>query len=126
MKTYSFIVAIHNSTIIEVTADDINDAHDIAMNKVHEGGYLKLLCNPSDVEIELDLDGEEECYKSAHTFMMGKREDAAELCRELNEIIGRNEFVVSCDGAGILGISAEELTDEEIERLNLSEDFTIN
>lgn len=126
MKTYSFIVAIHNSTIIEVTADDINDAHDIAMNKVHDGGYLKLLCNPSDVEIELDLDGEEECYKSAHTFMMGKREDAAELCRELNEILGRNEFVVSSDGAGILGISAEELTDEEIERLNLSEDFIIN
>lgn len=65
-------------------------------------------------------------YKSAHTFMMGKREDAAELCRELNEILGRNEFVVSSDGAGILGISAEELTDEEIERLNLSEDFIIN
>jgi len=126
MKTYSFIVAIHNSTIIKVTADDINDAHDIAMNKVYDGGYLKSLCNPSDVEIELDLDGEEECYKSAHTFMMGKREDAAERCRELNEILGRNEFVVSSDGAGILGISAEELTDEEIERLNLSEDFIIN
>lgn len=126
MKTYSFIVAIHNSTIIEVTADDIYDAQEIAMNKVHDGGYLKLLCNPSDVEIELDLDGEEECYKSAHTFMTGKREDAAELCRELNELLGRNEFVVSSDGAGILGIYAEELTDEEIERLNLSEDFIIN
>lgn len=125
MKTYSFIVAIHNSTIIEVIADDINDAHDIAMNKVYDGGYLKLLCNPSDVEIELDLDGEEECYKSAHTFMMGKREDAAERCRELNELLGRNEFVVSSDGAGILGISAEELTDEEVERLNLYEDFII-
>jgi hypothetical protein len=65
-------------------------------------------------------------YKSAHTFMMGKREDASELCRELNELLGRNEFVVSSDGAGILGISAEELTDEEIERLNLTEDFIIN
>ena len=58
MKNYSFIVAVRNSTIIEVTADDINEAHDMAMNKVHEGGYLKLLCNPSDVEIEVDIDGE--------------------------------------------------------------------
>ena len=69
MKTYSFIVAIHNSTIIEVTADDINEAHDMAMNKLHEGGYLKDLCNPSDVEIEVDLDGEEECYRSANPKM---------------------------------------------------------
>ena len=60
MKTYSFIVAIHNSTIIEVNADDINEAHDMAMNKVYDGGYLKDLCNPSDVEIEVDLDGEYE------------------------------------------------------------------
>lgn len=126
MKTYSFIVAVRNSTIIEVKAENLEDAQEIVMNKVHEGGYLKDLCNPSDMEIEFDLDGEEECYKSAHTFMMGKREDAAELCRELNELLGRNEFVVSSDGAGILGIYAEELTDEEIERLNLSEDFTIN
>jgi hypothetical protein len=126
MKTYSFIVAVRNSTIVEVQAENLLDAHDIVMNKVHEGGYLTDLCNPSDMEIEVDIDGEEECYKSAHTFMMGKREDASELCRELNAILGRNEFVVSSDGAGVLGISAEELTDEEIERLNLSEDFIIN
>lgn len=126
MKLYSFIVAVRNSTIVEVYAENLEDAQESVMDKVHECGYLKDLCNPSDMEIEFDLDGEEECYKSAHTFMMGKREDAAELCRELNELLGRNEFVVSSDGAGILGISAEELTDEEIERLNLSEDFTIN
>lgn len=126
MKLYSFIVAVRNSTIVEVYAENLEDAQESVMDKVHECGYLKDLCNPSDMEIEFDLDGEEECYKSAHTFMMGKREDAAELCRELNELLGRNEFVVSSDGAGILGIYAEELTDEEIERLNLSEDFTIN
>jgi len=56
MENYTFIVTITNSTIIEVTADDINEAHDIAMNKVHDGGYLKDLCNPSDVEIELKLE----------------------------------------------------------------------
>lgn len=126
MKLYSFIVAVRNSTIVEVYAENLEDAQESVMDKVHECGYLKDLCNPSDMEIEFDLDGEEECYKSAHTFMMGKREDAAELCRELNELLGRNEFVVSSDGAGILGIYAEELTDEEIERLNLSEDFIIN
>ena len=126
MKLYSFIVAVRNSTIVEVYAENLEDAQESVMDKVHECGYLKDLCNPSDMEIEFDLDGEEECYKSAHTFMTGKREDAAELCRELNELLGRNEFVVSSDGAGILGIYAEELTDEEIERLNLSEDFTIN
>lgn len=126
MKLYSFIVAVRNSTIVEVYAENLEDAQESVMDKVHECGYLKDLCNPSDMEIEFDLDGEEECYKSAHTFMTGKREDAAELCRELNELLGRNEFVVSSDGAGILGIYAEELTDQEIERLNLSEDFTIN
>lgn len=126
MKLYSFIVAVRNSTIVEVYAENLEDAQESVMDKVHECGYLKDLCNPSDMEIEFDLDGEEECYKSAHTFMTGKREDAAELCRELNELLGRNEFVVSSDGAGILGIYAEELTDQEIERLNLSEDFIIN
>ena len=125
MKIYSFIVAIHNSTIIKVTADDINEAHDMAMNKVHEGGYLKLLCNPSDVEIEVDIDGEKECYKSAHTNMVGSSDDAEELCKELNELLGRNEFGWYVNGESI-GISAANLTEEEIERLNLTEDFIIN
>jgi len=125
MKTYSFIIAIHNSTIIEVTADDINEAHDMAMNKVHDGGYLKDLCNPSDVEIEVDLDGEEECYRSAFKFMKGKPEDAIELCRELNELLGRDEFDWY-DNSDSLGISANNLTDEEVEQLNLAEDFIIN
>ena len=56
METYTFIVRITNSTVIEVNADDIIEAQDIAMNKVYDGGYLRDLCNPSDVEIELDLE----------------------------------------------------------------------
>jgi hypothetical protein len=61
MKNYSFIVAVRNSTIIEVNAENFEDAQEIVMNKVYEGGYLTDLCNPSDMEIELDIDGEEEC-----------------------------------------------------------------
>ena len=125
MKTYSFIVAVRNSTIIEVKAENFDDAQEIVMNKVHEGGYLTDLCNPSDMEIELDIDGEEECYKSAHTNMVGSSEDAAELCRELNELLGRDEFGWYVNGESI-GISAANLTEEEIERLNLTEDFIIN
>jgi hypothetical protein len=125
MKTYSFIVAVRNSTIIEVNAENFGDAQEIVMNKVHEGGYLKLLCNPSDVEIEVDIDGEKECYKSAHTNMVGSSGDAEELCKELNELLGRNEFGWYVNGESI-GISAANLTEEEIERLNLTEDFIIN
>ena len=125
MKIYSFIVAVRNSTIIEVNAENFGDAQEIVMNKVHEGGYLKLLCNPSDVEIEVDIDGEKECYKSAHTNMVGSSDDAEELCKELNELLGRNEFGWYVNGESI-GISAANLTEEEIERLNLTEDFIIN
>ena len=56
METYTFIVRVTNSTVIEVTADDINKAHDIAMNKIYDGGYLSDLCNPSDVQIELEIE----------------------------------------------------------------------
>ena len=62
MKTYSFIVAVRNSTIIEVKAENFEDAQEIVMNKVHDGGYLTDLCNPSDVEIEVEFDGEEEDF----------------------------------------------------------------
>ena len=58
MKTYSFIVRVTNSTIIEVNAENFEDAQEIAMNKVHYGGYTIDLFNPSDVKIELELDEE--------------------------------------------------------------------
>jgi hypothetical protein len=136
MKTYSFIVAIHNSTIIEVTADDINEAHDTAMNKLHDGGYLKDLCNPSDIEIDVEVQDEFE-VKSAETFMVGTREEAEERCRELRETLGvwaRGSFYIDSDepntqnpedGERILRIKGCDLTDKEVEMLNLSEDFII-
>lgn len=125
MKLYSFIVAVRNSTIVEVYAENLEDAQESVMDKVHECGYLKDLCNPSDMEIEFDLDGEEECYRSAHTNMVGSSDDAEELCKELNVLLGRNEFGWYVNGESI-GISAANLTDEDIELLNLSEDFIIN
>lgn len=63
--------------------------------------------------------------KSAHTFMQGTIEDAIELCSELNQLLGRDEFVTSDNGKGILSISAESLTQSEVEALNLNDDFII-
>ena len=137
MKTYSFIVAVRNSTIIEVNAENFEDAQEIAMNKVHDTGVLSDICNPSDMEIDLELDEVYE-FKSAQTFMVGTRKDAEERCRELNELLGdlrwSNFYVTSDepntqnpeDGERILCISNEQVTTEEIERLNLTEDFIIN
>ena len=58
-------------------------------------------------------------------LQVGKPEDAIELCRELNELLGRDEFDWY-DNSDSLGISANNLTDEEVEQLNLAEDFIIN
>jgi hypothetical protein len=137
MKTYSFIVRVTNSTIIEVNAENFEDAQEIAMNKVHDTGVLSDICNPSDMEIDLELDEVYE-FKSVQTFMVGTRKDAEERCRELNELLGdlrwSNFYVISDepntqnpqDGERILCISNQQVTTEEIERLNLSEDFIIN
>lgn len=137
MKLYSFIVAVRNSTIVEVYAENIEDAEKSVIEKVHECGYLADLCNPSDMEIEVDIDAEYE-FKSVQTFMVGTRKDAEERCRELNELLGNfrwsNFYVTSDepntqnpeDGERILCICNDQVTTEEIERLNLSEDFTIN
>jgi hypothetical protein len=57
MKTYSFIVRVTNSTIIEVNAENFEDAKEIAMDEVHYGGYIIDLLNPS-VKIDLELDEE--------------------------------------------------------------------
>jgi hypothetical protein len=56
--------------------------------------------------------------------MVGSSDDAEELCKELNELLGRNEFGWYVNGESI-GISAANLTEEEIERLNLTEDFKL-
>ena len=55
MNTYEVIVSIVNSTIIEVQAEDIISAQDIALDKVYDEGILKDLCNPSDVEIDTEV-----------------------------------------------------------------------
>ena len=81
--------------------------------------------NPNDINQE---------FKSAITFLVGEREDAADLCRELNQLLGRTEFVIASDvpnedapeeGARVLQIYADELTDAEIEKLNLENEFVI-
>ena len=73
-------------------------------------------------------------FKSALTHLVGEREDAAELCRELNEMLGRTEFVIAsdvpnvdapADGARVLQIYADELTDAEIEMLEIENEFVI-
>lgn len=73
-------------------------------------------------------------FKSAITHLVGEREDAAELCRELNEMLGRTEFVIAsdvpnvdapADGTRVLQIYADELTDAEIEMLDLENEFVI-
>lgn len=134
MKTYSIIVRVKNSTIIEVNAENFEDAQEIALT---DTGVLSDICNPSDMEIELELDEVYE-FKSVQTFMVGTREDAEERCRELNELLGilrwSNFYVTSDepntqnpeDGERVLCICNNQVTTEEIERLNLSEDFTIN
>lgn len=137
MKTYEFIVRVTNSTIVEVSAENFEDAQDTAMNKIYDTGLLSDICNASDMEIDLELDAEYE-FKSVQTFMVGTREDAEERCRELNELLGNlrwsNFYVTSDepntqnpeDGERILCICNEQVTIEDIERLNLSEDFIIN
>jgi len=60
MKTYQFILTITNSTIIEVQADDYERAFDIAYKEAFETDAVKNLCNPSDVEADLEWTGEEE------------------------------------------------------------------
>jgi hypothetical protein len=58
-NTYRFILTISNSTVIEVQADNYDDAMLIAHKEAFETDAVKNLCNPSDIEAELDWDGEE-------------------------------------------------------------------
>ena len=130
MKKYQFIIKIQNSTIIEVEANDYLSAEAAAADKAYDTGLIADLCNPSDVEVDVEWDSEEQTRR-ASTNMVGKTEDALSLCRELNTMLGRNEFAVAADvphrdGSRLLVIVAEELTDSEIESLNLNEDFIID
>ena len=136
MKTYVIAVKITNSTIIEVQAEDYFSAEHIALDKVYDEGHLKDLCNPSDVEIDVEVQDEFE-IKSAETFMVGTREEAEERCRELNNTLGvwaRGYFYIDSDepntqipedGERVFRIKGFDLTDKEVEMLNLAEDFII-
>jgi hypothetical protein len=55
MKTYQFILTITNSTVIEVQAEFIDSAIDLANTEAFQTDVIKSLCNPSDVECSLDL-----------------------------------------------------------------------
>jgi hypothetical protein len=137
MRIYSFIAAVRNSTIIEVQAENLDEAMDAVTDKIHKGGYFTELCNPSDMKVEIDIDAVYE-FKSVQTFMVGTRKEAEERCIELNELLGGwrwSDFYVTSDepntqnpedGERILCLFAEQVTTEEIKRLNLTEDFIIN
>lgn len=60
MNTYTIIVRFYNSTAIEVEADSLDSAKDIAFNKFYEEGYLGDLCNPNDVTVEVEAEDEYE------------------------------------------------------------------
>lgn len=136
MKTYIFNVSVRNSTIIEVKANNEVEAKASALNEFEESEIIHDLCKPNEMDIELELEEAIE-LKIASTFMIGEREDATERCRELNDMLGlwtRSHFYISADapntqnpeeGKRILCISADEITDSEIELLNLTEDFII-
>ncbi len=129
MKTYSFIISVSNSTIIEVNAENYDTARKQALDRFYDCGVLSDICNPSDMGVDIELEDEFET-KSATTNLVGEREDAEELCRELNEILGRDEFVIASDvpneeGSRILQVSAENLNEYEVEVLNLNEDFIV-
>ena len=141
MKTYIFNVSVRNSTIIEVKANNEVEAKASALNEFEESEIIHDLCKPNEMDIELELEEAVE-FKTASTFMIGELEDAKERCRELNDQLfhlplglwTRSHFYISADapntqnpeeGKRILCISADEITDSEIELLNLTEDFII-
>jgi hypothetical protein len=55
MKTYQFVVTAANSTVIEVEADNIESAIEIAQNQAYNDDIVKTLCNISDMQIDIDL-----------------------------------------------------------------------
>lgn len=60
MKLFTFIARISNSTIIEVEADTLEQAEEIAYFQLYEVGVISDICNPSDVYAELELETEED------------------------------------------------------------------
>jgi hypothetical protein len=58
MKTYSFIVSVSNSTIIEVNAENYETARKSAIDRFYDCGVISDLCNPSDMGVDIELEDE--------------------------------------------------------------------
>lgn len=127
MKTYIVSVTASNTITIKVRANGYFEAQDVALDELAKNTYD--LFNPAMMSVDINVEDECDETRSAYTIMQSSREDARELCDELNELLGRTEFVISSDAVfedtQLIGISADELTDDEVKRLNLSEDFII-
>lgn len=122
MKTYTISVTASNTIQIKLQANGYFEACNKVFDELAKTSHD--LFNPALMSVDYEVEDEAD-PRSAYTLMQGTEADALELCDELNKLLGRNEFVTSCNGKGVFGISADELTDEEVERLNLTEDFII-
>ena len=122
MKTYTISVTASNTIQIKLQANGYFEACNKVFDELAKTSHD--LFNPGLMSVDYEIEDEAE-PRSAYTLMQGTEEDARELCDELNKLLGRDEFVTSCNGKGVFGISADELTNDEVERLNLTEDFII-
>ena len=122
MKTYTISVTASNTIQIKLQANGYFEACNKVFDELAKTSHD--LFNPGLMSVDYEVEDEAD-PRSAYTLMQGTEEDARELCDELNKLLGRDEFVTSCNGKGVFGISADELTNDEVERLNLTEDFII-
>jgi hypothetical protein len=122
MKTYTISVTASNTIQIKLQANGYFEACNKVFDELAKTSHD--LFNPGLMSVDYEVEDEAD-PRSAYTLMQGTEENARELCDELNKLLGRDEFVTSCNGKGVVGISADELTNDEVERLNLTEDFII-
>jgi hypothetical protein len=121
MKTYTISVTASNTIQIKLQANGYFEACNKVFDELAKTSHD--LFNPGLMSVDYEIEDEAE-PRSAYTLMQGTEEDARELCDELNKLLGRDEFNI-INTSGVFGISADELTDDEVERLNLTEDFII-
>ena len=121
MKTYTISVTASNTIQIKLQANGYFEACNKVFDELAKTSHD--LFNPGLMSVDYEVEDEAD-PRSAYTLMQGTEEDARELCDELNKLLGRDEFNI-INTSGVFGISADELTDDEVERLNLTEDFII-
>ena len=123
MKTYTISVTASNTIQIKLQANGYFEACNKVFDELAKTSHD--LFNPGLMSVDYEVEDEADS-RLAYTLIQGTEADALELCDELNKLLGRDEFVAErCNGKGFFGISAAELTDDEVERLNLTEDFII-